>query len=133
MGRSRTARPLPAAQAARIDELTTAGAGRVFPERVQGASVVAALTRVCRTGDAAQINKALYGFLTGHLSFIAHYGLVPPDGGFRIEYADPRRLCADILAAHSPHQVSSVFTDGMTDKEVEAKVRRIATEFLGRA
>lgn len=132
MARTRTARTLPSAQQARIDALTADGAGRIFAERVQGASVISALTRFCRTRDAGQINKALYGFLTGHLSFIAHYGLVPPDGGFRIEYADPDRLCADILAAHRPQRTSSVFTDGMTDTEVEEALRALAARQLGR-
>lgn len=131
MGRSRTPRPLPPAQSERIDRLSAETGGRIFAEKVQGASVIAALTRFCHSRDARQINKALYSFLTGHLSFIAHYGLVPPDGGFRIEYADPDRLCADILAAFSPHRVSSVFADGMTDKEVEEALRQIARRQLG--
>lgn len=131
MARSRTARPLPLAQSARIDELSVGGE-RIFAEKVQGASVISAMRRYCATRDAGQINKALYSFLTGHLSFIAHFGLVPPDGGFRTEYADPDRLCVDLLNAHSPHRVSSVFTDGMTDKEVEEELRGIARRQLGR-
>lgn len=131
MARRSTRTATTVAQGERIAELAAASGERIHPERVQGRSVVAAMTRYCRSRDSAQINPALYDFLTGHLSFIAHFSLKPPDGGFQTHYADPDLLCQDLLAAFSPRRVSSVFTDGMTDKEVEEELRAIARRHLG--
>jgi hypothetical protein len=63
--------------------------------------------------------------------FIAEYGLIPPDGGFRIKWAEPAALIEELAnsdGAARRRRVCRVYSDGMTDVEVLAVIDKLADE-----
>lgn len=86
---------------------------------------------VCCREDATCIDRALYDFLMMVCGFIAEYGLIPPDGGFRIVWAEPVALIEELAraaAATRTGRVQRVYRDGMTDVEVLAAIDKLAAE-----
>jgi hypothetical protein len=118
----------------RVEELQDAdGRPRIFTYPVQGKTVVAQFRRYATQEDAEQIGQALYDFLKGTCGFIAEYGLIPPDGGFRITWAEPADLMHELAnsisgGAARRGRAQIVYADGMTDVEVLAAIDGIADE-----
>lgn len=117
---------------------------RVWVERHRGQRVIDELRRYLERSDADQIGHALYEHLTLHCGFIAHHGLVPPDGGFRIEYREPvtlidewiihqrlRLQIAPEVGEWEPtfrHPPERVYADGLTDHDVARAVCQLISE-----
>ena len=122
------------AQQRRIDELATSCAERPSAASGSGATIVRQFTRYLERSDASEIKRALYEFLMGTCDFIAHNGLIPPDGGFRYAYAEPIVLIEELYRNdrsylerwHGPAQPRCVYSDGQTDREVYAQVLALA-------
>ena len=118
----------------------TAGARRRYTSEDRGSSIVRQFRLYLEREDASKIGQALYRYLTLKIPFvIAHFGLVPPDGGFRTYYQEPARLLADIL----PHtreleariergDPDTVYSDGEDDLTVTRQVLALAEEHLDR-
>jgi hypothetical protein len=121
-------------QQRRVEELQDDnGWPRIFTYPVQGKTIVGQFRRYVTQEDAEQIGQALYDFLKGTCGFIAEYGLIPPDGGFRIKWAEPADLMHELAngisggaARHGRAQI--VYADGMTDVEVLAAIDALADE-----
>lgn len=123
-----------AVQQRRLDVIREEGCERrLYTYQVQGKTIVGQFRRYLQRQDASCIEKALYEFLTGACSFIAETGLVPPDGGFRIVWAEP----ADMIEALYEHtrymparrgEVGRVYADGMTDVEILQALDGLAAE-----
>jgi hypothetical protein len=118
----------------RVEELQDDnGRPRIYTEPLQGKTIVGQFRRYVTQEDAEQIGHALYDFLKGTCGFIAEYGLIPPDGGFRIKWAEPADLMGELAngisggAARRGH-AQIVYADGITDVEVLAAVDKIADE-----
>jgi hypothetical protein len=120
------------AQQARLEELQDDnGWPRLYPERVQGKTIIGQFRRYVTRQDADCIEHALYDFLMMVCGFIAEYGLVPPDGGFRIKWAEPAALIEELAnggGAARHGRVARVYADGMTDVEVLAALDDLAEE-----
>ncbi|HEY3944416.1 MAG TPA: hypothetical protein VGL78_04245 [Solirubrobacteraceae bacterium] len=106
---------------------------RFYTETVTGKSIIDQFRRYLVSENADRIRKALYEFLTGVCGFIAEFGLEPPDGGFRIKWAEP----ADLIEALFPSTGFSparrgiarrVYRDGQTDVDVLKAVIDLARE-----
>jgi len=132
--------PTPAQQAAleRLDR--TAGPRRRYTSSHSGASIVSQFRRYLEREDANQIGQALYEFLTMKVpSIIAHFGLVAPDGQFRVYYAEPALLLVDIyqqremldrrLARQDP---DTVYADGQDELAVTRQLLELAEQHLER-
>jgi hypothetical protein len=122
------------AQQKRLDELQDEnGWPRIFTYPVQGKTIVGQFRRYVTQEDAEQIGHALYDFLMGVCGFIAEYGLIPPDGGFRIKWAEPANLIAELSnggwAQRDHHRAERVYSDGMTDVDVLAAIDQLADEY----
>jgi hypothetical protein len=120
-------------QQARLDELQDEnGWPRLFTYPVQGKTIVGQFRRYVTREDAEQIGRPLYDFLMGVCGFIAEYGLIPPDGNFRIRWAEPASLITELAnggrAQRDFRRVERVYSDGMTDVEVLAEIDAIAAE-----
>lgn len=87
------------AQRATLERLErTVGPRRRYTSKHRGSSIVRQFRLYLEREDADQIGQALYEYLTMKIPFIiAHFGLVPPDGGFRTHYAEPAGLLSDIF------------------------------------
>jgi hypothetical protein len=124
------------AQRRRIDELATSCAETPSAASVSGATIVCQFARYLDRSDANEIKRALYRFLMGTCDFIAHNGLIPPDGGFRYAYAEPRVLIEELYRNdrsyleqwHGRTAPRQVYSDGQTDREVYAQVLALARE-----
>jgi hypothetical protein len=120
-------------QQARLDELQDEnGYPRIYTYPVQGKTIVGQFRRYVTREDAEQIGHALYDFLKGVCGFIAEYGLIPPDGNFRIKWAEPADLIAELSnggrAQRDHHRAERVYSDGMTDVEVLDAIDQLAAE-----
>jgi hypothetical protein len=124
------------AQGKRLEEIRAANHGqRIYLSSTKGKSITDQFRRYLTREDATHIGKALYGFLMGVCGFIAEFGLVPPDGGFRIKWAEPADLIENLRAEsrYSPARrgaVATVYADGQTDVEVLETLDRLAAEHL---
>jgi hypothetical protein len=121
------------AQQARLDELQDEnGQPRIYTYPVQGKTVVGQFRRYVTQEDAEQIGHALYEFLAMVCGFIAEYGLIAPDGNFRIKWAEPAKLIAELAnggrAQRDFQRVERVYSDGMTDVEVLDAIDALAAE-----
>jgi len=120
------------AQTRRVRELQNEnGRPRIYTYSVQGKTIVGQFRRYLTRQDAACIEKALYEFLTGPCGFITEYGLVPPDGGFRIKWAEPADLLEELAGGGGlarRGEAQRVYADGMTDVEVLAAIDTLAAE-----
>jgi hypothetical protein len=120
------------AQHARIAELQDEnGYPRIYPQAVQGKTIIGQFRRYVTREDARCIEKALYEFLMMVCGFIAEYGLMPPDGNFRSKWADPASLIEELAnggQAQRDGRVGRVYQDGMTDVEVLAAIDKLADE-----
>ena len=121
-----------AVQQARVEALQDEnGWPRIYTEPVQGKTVIGQFRRYVTREDSSCIEKALYDFLKGRCGFIAEYGLIPPDGGFRTKWAEPADLLAELAnggRGAREGRVASVYADGMTDVEVLAAIDALAEE-----
>jgi hypothetical protein len=129
---SATAEKTTPPQQARLAELQDEnGWPRIYTYNVQGKTIIAQFRRYVTREDAGCIEKALYDFLMGVCGFIAEYGLVPPDGGFRTKWAEPASLIEELAngggGARRGH-VGRVYADGMTDVETLAEIDGLAHE-----
>lgn len=133
---------LPAAQRDRLDALAEEHPGvRMFTRKATGAAVIRQLTRYLASEDASKIRTALYDFLTLRCGFIAHFGLLPPDGNFQATYSEPTDLIEEMLGHHmhggeiwlQRGEPGMVMADGMTDIEVYREVMGLALEARDRA
>jgi hypothetical protein len=111
-------------QQQRLDAIRGEGCERrLYTYAVGGKTIVGQFRRYLQRQDAGCIGNALYEFLTVACSFIAEMGLVPPDGGFRIVWAEPADMI-DALSEQTRYmparrgEVSRVYADGMTDVEI---------------
>jgi hypothetical protein len=133
--------PTRAQQAALKRLEQTFGARRRYTSEDRGSSIVRQFRLYLESEDATKIGQALYRYLTLKIPFvIAHYGLVPPDGGFRTYYQEPARLLADILpyaeqleARVERGDPDTVYSDGEDDLAVTRQVLALANEHLERA
>jgi hypothetical protein len=121
-------------QQQRVEGLQAANDGqRIYTYPVNGKTITDQFRRYVTRQDASHIGKALYGFLTGVCGFIAEYGLIPPDGGFRIKWAEPAKLIHALprecrFAAARRGHPERVYADGQTDVEVLAGIFTLAAE-----
>ena len=122
-------------QQARIAELQDEnGRPRLYTSKVQGKTIIGQFRRYVTSQDADCIEPALYEFLMLVCGFIADYGLVPPDGGFRIKWAEPAALIEELANggwAARQGRAAHVYADGMTDVEVLAAIDKLAEEHRG--
>jgi hypothetical protein len=122
------------AQQRRVQEVRAANGGaRVYTYTTKGQTVLDQFRRYVTRQDADCIGRALYEFLTVACNFIAETGLVPPDGSFRLVWAEPADLIDSLPGetAYMPARggrVGSVYADGMTDVEVLEGIDRLAAE-----
>jgi hypothetical protein len=127
-----TADKTTAVQQARVAELQDEnGWPRIFTYPVSGKTITDQFRRYVTRHDPDCIGKALYEFLTMVCGFIAEYGLVPPDGNFRIKWAEPAKLIEELAnGGHAARQGSAqrVYADGQTDVEVLAAIDALADE-----
>jgi len=140
---SATAEKTTAPQQARLEELQDEnGWPRIYTYNVQGKTIIGQFRRYVTREDASCIERALYDFLMGVCGFIADYGLVPPDGGFRIKWAEPADLIEELhhgtLDKWRRREAQRVYADGMTDVELLDAIEALADEHhpacaLGRA
>lgn len=129
-----TAEKTTAVQRKRVEELQAENGGRrLYTYPVKGKAITDQFRRYVTRQDASCIGRGLYEFLMNVCGFIAEYGLVPPDGGFRIKWAEP----ADLIEAlpgesgYSPARrghVQRVYADGQTDAEVLDSLLKLARE-----
>jgi hypothetical protein len=119
-------------QQARIEALQDeSGWPRLYTYPVNGETIIGQFRRYITREDATCIDRALYDFLMMVCGFIAEYGLIPPDGGFRIVWAEPAALIEELArgaAATRTGRVQRVYRDGMTDVEVLAAIDELAGE-----
>jgi hypothetical protein len=105
---------------------------RLYTYPVQGKTIIGQFRRYVTRQDAQCIEPALYDFLMSVCGFIAEYGLVPPDGGFRSKWAEPASLLEELAnggrAQRDYGRVERVYTDGMTDVEVLKEIDELADE-----
>jgi hypothetical protein len=130
---SRDATATTAVQQARVAELQDKdGWPRLYTYPVQGKTIIGQFRRYVTRQDASCIEKALYDFLMSVCGFIAEYGLVPPDGGFRSKWAEPASLLEELAnggrVQRDYGRVERVYADGMTDVEVLAEIDKLASE-----
>ncbi len=122
-------------QQARIAELQDDnGWPRLYTSKVQGKTIVGQFRRYVTREDADCIEPALYEFLMMVCGFIAEYGLIPPDGGFRIKWAEPAALIEELANggwAARQGRTAHVYADGMTDVEVLAAIDNLAEKHRG--
>ncbi|MGH2903066.1 MAG: hypothetical protein ACRDK7_05700 [Solirubrobacteraceae bacterium] len=121
------------AQQARLAELQDEnGWPRIYTYTVQGKTIIGQFRRYVTREDSSCIEKALYDFLMGVCGFIAEYGLVPPDGGFRTRWAEPASLIEELrhgaLQGWRRREAQRVYADGMTDLEVLDAIEALADE-----
>ena len=116
----------------RVIEASNGGA-RIYTYTTKGQTVLDQFRRYLTRQDAGCIGRALYEFLTVACSFIAETGLVPPDGSFRLVWAEPADLI-DSLPGETSYMparrgiVGRVYADGMTDVEVLKGIDKLAAE-----
>ncbi len=120
-------------QQARVAELQDEnGWPRIYTYNVQGKTIIGQFRRYVTREDASCIERALYDFLMGVCGFIADYGLVPPDGGFRIKWAEPADLIEELrhgtLNKWRRSEAHCVYADGMTDVELLDAIAALANE-----
>jgi len=120
-------------QQARIAELQDEnGYPRLYPQHVRGKTVIDQFRRYVTREDASCIGHALYDFLTLVCGFIAETGLIPPDGSFRLVWAEPAGLIDELAnggrAQRDYQRVERVYQDGMTDVEVLAAIDQLARD-----
>jgi hypothetical protein len=125
------------AQQARLAQLQDEnGWPRIYTYNVQGKTIIGQFRRYVTREDSSCIEKALYDFLMGVCGFIAEYGLVPPDGGFRIKWAEPASLIEELrhgaLQRWRRREAQRVYADGMTDLEVLDAIEALADEHTER-
>ncbi len=121
-------------QQQRVKELKAANEDqRIYTYRAKGKTITDQFRRYVTRQDASYIGQALYGFLMGVCGFSAEYALVPPDGGFRIKWAEPAKLIHALphecrfTPARSGHP-TRVYADGQTDVEVLDSILAVAAE-----
>jgi hypothetical protein len=123
-------------QRRRVEDLQDEnGRPRIYTYPAQGKTIIGQFRRYVTQEDASHIGHALYEFLTGPCGFIAEYGLIPPDGGFRIKWAEPANLMQELAngfggAAVRRGAAQRVYADGMTDVEVLAAIDKLADDYL---
>jgi len=121
---------------ARVQQLEAANAGaRIYTYDAQGTTIIGQFRRYVTRQDPSYIGRALYEFLMGVCGFIAEYGLIPPDGGFRSRWAEPASLIEELAnAGHLTRrgEARRVYADGMTDVEVLAAIDKLADEHRAR-
>ena len=124
-------KPTPVKQQ-RVEELQDEnGWPRIYTYPVQGKTIVGEFRRYVIREAAACIGRALYDFLMMVCGFIAEYGLVPPDGGFRTKWAEPAKLIEELAnggAGTRRGRVGSVYSDGMSDVDVLSAIDHLADE-----
>lgn len=130
---SRTAQRGTPAQQERIAELQDEnGYPRLYPQHVQGKTIIGQFRRYVTREDTSCIGQALYNFLRLVCGFIAESGLIPPDGGFRLVWAEPAALIDELAnggrAQRDYRRVERVYQDGMTDVEVLAAIDQLASD-----
>ncbi len=122
------------AQQERVREVEASNGGaRIYTYTTKGQTVLDQFRRYLTRQDADCIGRALYEFLTVACSFIAETGLVPPDGSFRLVWAEPADLIDSLPSetAYMPARrgsVGRVYADGMTDVEVLEGIDKLAAE-----
>ena len=117
-------------QRQRVEEIEAkTGGQRLYTYPVQGKTIVGQFRRYVTREDSSCIEHALYDFLMMVCGFIAEYGLIPPDGGFRSKWAEPAALIEELANGGGGTRrghVERVYCDGMTDVEVLAAIDGLA-------
>lgn len=131
---SATAEKTTPVQQQRVEELQAeTGGQRLNTDPVKGNAITDQFRRYVTREDASCIGRPLYEFLMNVCGFIAEYGLVPPDGGFRTKWAEPAKLIDALpgecrLNGTRRGRVQRVYADGQTDVEVLESIFKLAEE-----
>lgn len=119
-------------QAERVQEIEASNGGaRVYTYPIQGKTIIGQFRRYVTRQDSKCIGHALYEFLMMVCGFIAEYGLIPPDGGFRTKWSEPASLIEELSNGGRLTRrgsVQRVYSDAMTDVEVLAAIDKLADE-----